>query len=365
MQNKFINVLYNGRQVGRLAETEDKVLAFEYDTDWLRDGFSISPFHLPLEKKVFFAKQKPFGGIFGIFQDSLPGGWGMILFNRMLKNNNIDPSTVSALDRLAIVGTNGVGALEYKPVESLTDAESNSDLDDLAKEIENIINDNEYGKLLEELFASGGSSGGVRPKVYRKIDGIEWLIKFRAGHDPKNIGRIEFDYMEAAKAAGLIVPETRLFNDKYFGTARFDRKSNGEKVFIISASGLLEISHEALILDYNDLMKATFDLTRDMREVEKMFRLMCFNAFAHNRDDHARNFSFLYDDVKWQVSPAYDLVYNSGIGITQEHATMIDGEGKNPTEANILSAANKASIPQRRAGEIMDEVKTAVEKTKL
>jgi serine/threonine-protein kinase HipA len=365
MQNKVLDVLYEGRRVGRLAETPEKVLAFEYDTEWLRDGFSISPFHLPLEKRVFFANPEPFGGIFGVFRDSLPGGWGMILFNRMLRNNNIDPATVSALDRLAIVGQNGMGALEYKPTENLIGEESLSDLDTLAAEIGNIVNDNEYGKLLEELFASGGSSGGARPKVYRKIDGVEWLIKFRAGHDPKNIGRIEFDYMKAATAAGLIVPETRLFNNKYFATRRFDRKPNGEKVFMISASGLLEISHEALILDYNDLMKAAFDLTRDMREVEKMFRLMCFNVFSHNRDDHARNFSFLHDDGKWRVSPAYDLVYNSGIGMSREHATMIDGEGKNPTEVNIMSVAKKAGLPRRRAEEITNEVKTAVKNLKV
>ncbi len=365
MQNKVLDVLYNGRLVGRLAETPERLLAFEYDAEWLRDGFSISPFHLPLEKRVFIAKPKPFGGVFGVFQDSLPGGWGMILFERMLRQNKIDPATISTLDRLAIVGTSGIGALEYRPATNLTQIESSSDLDALATEIDHIVNDNEYGKLLEELFASGGSSGGARPKVYRKIDGVEWLIKFRAGHDPKNIGKLEYKYMAAAKDAGLIVPETRLFNDKYFATARFDRKPDDTKVFMISASGLLEISHEALVLDYNDLMTATFDLTRDMREVEKMFRLMCFNIFAHNRDDHARNFSFLYDNNKWSVSPAYDLVYNEGIGLTREHATMVDGEGKNPTEENILAVAKKARLTMRRATEIMNEVKTAVKKAKL
>jgi len=365
MKNKVLNVFYNGRLVGRLAETPERVLAFEYDTDWLRDGFSISPFHLPLGKKVFIANKKPFDGVFGIFNDSLPGGWGQILFNRILKKNKIDPSSVSVLDRLAIVGRNGIGALEYRPEEKLERISEKSDLDDLAKEIEHIVHNNEYSELLEELFVSGGSSGGARPKVYRKIDGVEWLIKFRAGIDPKDIGKQEFKYMAAAKDAGLIVPETKLFNGKYFATERFDRKPNGEKVFMISASGLLEISHDALILDYNDLMQATFKLTRDKREVEKMFRLMCFNVFAHNRDDHAKNFSFLYDDEKWQVSPAYDLVYSPGIGITAEHATMIDGNGKAPNEENILSVAKKADISVRRANEIIDDVKTAIKKAKL
>jgi serine/threonine-protein kinase HipA len=115
-------------------------------------------------------------------------------------------------------------------------------------------------------------------------------------------------------------------------------------------------------LDYNNLMQATFDLTRDKREVEKMFRLMCFNVLSHNRDDHAKNFSFLYDNGKWQVSPAYDLVYNSGIGFTKEHATMVDGNGQNPTEENILSVAKKADISERNARKIMEEVKVAVKK---
>ena len=158
----------------------------------------------------------------------------------------------------------------------------------------------------------------------------------------------------------MLVPETKLFNGKYFGTRRFDRKPDGEKIFMISASGLLDADHRSPVLDYNVLMKATLELTRDFREVEKMFRLMCFNVFAHNRDDHAKNFSFLYNSGKWQVSPAYDLVYNSGIGFTQEHATMIDGEGKNPTEKHILSVAKKSGMDMRRAEEVMGEVEAAL-----
>jgi len=44
---------------------------------------------------------------------------------------------------------------------------------------------------------------------------------------------------------------------------------------------------------------------------------------------------------------------------------MIDGEGKNPTEADILSVAKKAGLTQRRTEEIMSEVKTAINKAKL
>lgn len=363
MQNKLLNVFYHGRLVGRLAETPEKLLAFEYDAEWLHDGFSISPFHLPLEKRVFVAARDPFEGNFGVFNDSLPDGWGRLLIDRMLIKKRINPAEISVLDRIAIVGTSGMGALEYKPEENLVDGVKIDDLDTLAREAEAILNEEYDGRKLEELVKLGGSSGGARPKVLLNIEGVEWIIKFRASADPKNIGKQEFDYMAAAGVAGLVVPETRLFEEKYFGTKRFDRKANGEKVFMISASGLLNSSHRIPTLDYNNLMLTTLNLTRDFREVEKMFRLMCFNVFSHNRDDHSKNFSFLYDDGKWSVAPAYDLVYADGMG--GEHATMVDGEGRNPTAAHILSVAKKAGLEDRRAKEIMEEVEAAVKKAGL
>ena len=363
MQNKLLNVIFHSRKVGRIAETQDKLTAFEYDTDWLREGFSISPFKLPLEKRVFVAQRDPFDGNFGIFNDSLPDGWGRLLIDRMLQKKHVDLSTISTLDRLSIVGSSGMGALEYKPETLLVDDTKFDNLNILARDAEAMLNEVYDGQNLEELVKLGGSSVGARPKVLLNVmdentKQAAWLIKFRAGVDPKNIGRQEFDYMETAKAAGIEVPQIKLFENKYFGVRRFDRTINGEKIFMISACGLLDSSHRYPTLDYNNLMSVTLELTRDFREVEKMFRLMCFNVFAHNRDDHSKNFSFLYKDKNWHVSPAYDLTYAAGMG--GEHATTIDGEGRNPTEENILSVAKKIGIDQRKAKKIIGEVKNAV-----
>ncbi|MCR5103055.1 MAG: HipA N-terminal domain-containing protein, partial [Eubacterium sp.] len=49
MKNKTLDVFYEGRIVGTLAETSDKRIAFEYSDEWLENGFSISPFSLPLK----------------------------------------------------------------------------------------------------------------------------------------------------------------------------------------------------------------------------------------------------------------------------------------------------------------------------
>jgi serine/threonine-protein kinase HipA len=59
-----------------------------------------------------------------------------------------------------------------------------------------------------------------------------------------------------------------------------------------TVSGLLHSNFRLPSLDYEDLLNLTATLTKDIREVEKMYRLAVFNVMAHNRDDHAKNFSF-------------------------------------------------------------------------
>ena len=149
--------------------------------------------------------------------------------------------------------------------------------------------------------------------------------------------------------------ETKLFDSKicsgYFGIKRFDRV-NGRKVHMVSVSGLLETSHRLPNLDYNILMKLTLELTKNYQDIEHLYRLMCFNVFAHNRDDHSKNFSFLYDENKkeWHLSPAYDLTYSSSFN--GEHATTINGEGKNPTLDDILAVAKNIGIKEKQAKDI-------------
>lgn len=130
---------------------------------------------------------------------------------------------------------------------------------------------------------------------------------------------------------------------------------------MVSVSGLLETSHRIPNLDYDILMKLTLKLTNDFEEVKKMYRLMCFNIFAHNRDDHSKNFSFLYNEIKrkWELSPAYDLTYSNSIG--GEHATTVAGNGKNPTIKDILKVAENIGLKKDESEKIALEIKKIVE----
>lgn len=131
---------------------------------------------------------------------------------------------------------------------------------------------------------------------------------------------------------------------------------------MVSVGGILETSHCIPNLDYNILMKLTLQLTRDYSEIEKLYRMMCFNVFANNRDDHSKNFTYLYDDSekRWILSPAYDLTYSFSLG--GEHATCINGNGKNPGIADILEVAKKIGISKRKSKQIANEIRECIDK---
>ena len=367
---KSLQVFFNEKKVGTLALMKNNIVAFEYDNEWINNGFSISPFSLPLKKQVFIPKIDPFDGLYGVFSDSLPDGWGRLLVDRMLNSQNINPRQISQIDRLAIVGETGMGALSYKPEYNLLeDKDCQEDYDSLALSCKKILN-TEYSADLDNLFRLGGSSGGARPKILTKIDNEDWIIKFPSSLDDNNIGELEYLYSVCAKKCKIDVPETKLFPSKispgYFGIKRFDRKklSTGaiRKLHMISVSGLLETSHRIPNLDYNDLMQLTLNLTKSFEEVEKLFRLMCFNVFSHNRDDHSKNFSFIYNEDlnKWELSPAYDLTYS--YSINGEHATTINGNGVNPGLNDILNVAEKIGLDKKNAEKITIEIRETVRK---
>lgn len=366
---KSLRVYFNKVLVGRLATTKNNLIAFEYDDNWINNGFSISPFSLPLEKKVFIPEFEPFGGIFGVFNDSLPDGWGRLLVDRLLLKNKINPNSIDNLNRLAIIQNNGMGALTYEPEHNFKILNEECDLDILCTECSKIL-DSKSTDNLDELFKLGGSSGGARPKILVNINGEEWIIKFYSSQDPKNIGEQEYNYSLTAKDCGINMPNTKLFPSKicsgYFGVKRFDRTNNNEKIHMVSVSGLLETSHRFPNLDYNTLMKLTLMLTKNSQDIEQLFRLMCFNVFAHNRDDHSKNFSFLYDaqNKEWCLSPAYDLTYSSSLN--GEHATTINGEGENPTINDILEVAKnvglKHTLAKNIATEIQEKCKSLIKK---
>ena len=338
-----IEVWMHGMQVGQLALTPSRpsVCAFQYTSEWLSSGFSISPFELPLTSDLKIAAWQPFAGNFGVFADSLPDGWGQLVLHRYLLSKGVDSRNLSILQLLCLVGSNGRGALEYRPDHSLRNSAGFPDFERLAAETEAILeNDRFQGEHLEELVQRGGSPGGARPKIFIDYEGAEWLVKFRARGDGIDVGKREYECSLLAKKCGVEMPETRLFDDKWFGVKRFDRSATG-KVHIVSASGLLRADYTFPCIDYLHLFEISIRLSHSVEELWKIYRLMCFNVLIGNRDDHARNFSFLYDG-EWCLSPAYDLLPCGREG--DYHTTSVN-DNPLPGFNDILQLARRVGLP--------------------
>jgi serine/threonine-protein kinase HipA len=364
--------------VGRLAIRGYNIY-FEYHDTFIDLKLNISPVKLPLETGLQTFNPSLFEGLSGVFNDSLPDGWGRLLLDRFLRSKNVLPSEFSPLDRLAHVGLSGLGALIYEPDHSEDKSNDELNLDALANQIQEVI-DGEADDVLHELIALNGSSAGARPKALigvgydRKhiIHGKQelpesyehWIVKFANSTDGVDAGAIEFVYSLMAKEAGLEMTESHLLPASkgagFFATKRFDRDDN-KKLHMHTASGLLHSDFRTPSLDYEDLLALTEVLTKDVREVEKMFRLSVFNILSHNRDDHGKNFSFLMDSFgQWKLAPAYDLTFSSGPHGHQ--STMVMGEGQNPSIEHLIKLGMETNLNCSQIDEIIEQARHALDK---
>ena len=249
------------------------------------------------------------------------------------------------------------------------------ELDAIARDAATVLK-GEEGAVIEKLLKLNGASAGARPKVVAQVsadrkriihgpvtlpDGYaHWMIKFPSAQDDAAAGATEYAYSLMARAAGVAMSETHLFTAKkkrYFGIKRFDRDGD-RRIHMHSLSGLLHADHRVSSLDYDALLKATQILTKDATEVDRAFRLACFNVLARNRDDHAKNVSFLLDDAtgQWTLAPAYDLTFSSGPGGEQSMTVM--GEGREPDAGHLSALAKKHDLKHGAA--IIAEIQAAV-----
>lgn len=362
--------------VGRLAQHERRIY-FEYDAAFLERGLELSPFHLPLRSGLFSFEDGLFENLPGVFNDSLPDGWGRLLVDRQARANGLLPADLTPLARLALVGRLGMGALVYEPDCSDEGVATEIRLDTLAQQAQQVL-EGTADAVIGQLLSLNGSSAGARPKALIGLDagrhtllhGVQdlpegwehWLVKFSNSQDGADAGAVEFVYALLAARAGVDVPPVHLFpagrGAGYFAIRRFDRMGQ-TRLHMHTACGLLHSDYRTPSLDYEDLLALGGQLTRDMREVEKLFRLAVFNVLAHNRDDHAKNFSFLMDaQGRWRVAPAYDLTFSSGPG--GEQSTLVLGEGRAPGQGHLLKLGEVAGLSAQRSRQIIDQTRAAL-----
>jgi serine/threonine-protein kinase HipA len=361
--------------VGELVLSNRKIF-FKYVSGFVKKGLNISPVKIPFKDNIVSAEYEPFEGLFGVFNDSLPDGWGRLLLDRALTSKGINIADITPLDRLAYVGSGGMGALIYKPeIEPGNAPLPGPELDTIAREINQVL-EGTSPEFIEKLFILGGSSGGARPKIFvgynsqsgEMIHGLgnlpddyeHWIIKFPSSTDNREIANIEFAYHKMAVRAGIEMNECKLFKGKsgqvYFGTKRFDRIGNN-RLHMHTASGIMHDNFRISSMDYGHLLDCAFRLEKHVQAYDKIFRLAAFNVYAHNLDDHSKNFSFLMNAKgEWRFAPAYDLTLSSsGYGF---HSTMVAGESKNPGRKELMKLATHFGV--KNAKTIIEQVQEAI-----
>lgn len=358
-----------GRDPGR------RVAVFEWDQGFGEHPLPVSPITVRRPHGLLYPNANRAASLPGMFEDSLPDGWGRLVLDRELSKRGISGAEISDLDRLAFVGCHGMGALTYEP-ETGPLAETGIDLDwfeDLIPRVE----DGASAEELARLRVISGGSQGARPKFVAWIDAANrtmhdhrlpardgWrpvLIKGRASSDPAGAIEAECAYGAALVAAGITTSAMTLLDgrqERFFATDRFDRVGEA-RLHMASVAGLLDCGMAHGAVDYVDLIKLARLLCRHVGAVEEMFRRMVFNVRALNRDDHVRNHAFLMDGAgAWRMAPAFDVSFSSGPG--GEHSLAVAGEGRQPGRAAFAEVAAMAGLKPKRRDAIIDEVDAAL-----
>ncbi len=358
--------------VGVLAQNRQGVF-FQYFDDYISKFGNLSPFTLKANGELQLAPKEPHQGIHGVFGDSLPDGWGLLLQDRIFRQQGVLPAQVTAMDRLAFVGCQGMGGLSFMPVSTFSPKQhQNIDIAILGLEAQTLFDqslseelDGKTQQVLATLVAVG-SSGGARPKAqvympagdarqcrtYAKPGDEAWLVKFTSknlalGHEE---GLCEAVYLQMAEQAKCQPPVWQLIDappssgaKAWLALKRFDylpkeqglqaNKPDSEhhagRLHMHSACGLLDADFRTPSLDYSDLIKASRQLCKSPAAGQLQFRRAIFNLFAANQDDHSKNWGFLQnDDGNWQLAPFYDVTFSPHP--FNEHATAFAGHGKAP-----------------------------------
>ena len=400
-------VMLWGTRVGGVSMEQDAhVATFQYDPDFLPSGIQLSPIAMPLSRRAYSFPGLPtntFHGLPGLVSDSLPDKFGNALINAWLARQGRTPAEFSAVDRLCYIGTRGMGALEYEPLDGPDPAPATqiqvAELVELASQVlsdrsalqASFANEGKE-QAITDILKVGTSAGGARAKAViawnpttnevrsgqvATAAGFEyWLLKFdgvkgnrdKELDDPQGYGSIEYAYSKMAKAAGIRMTDCRLFEEngrRHFMTRRFDRLPDGGKLHMQSLGAMAHFDFNAAgAHSYEQAMLTIRQLSLGMDDIDEQFRRMAFNIVARNQDDHVKNIAFLMDRKgRWSLAPAFDVTYsfNPDGDWTSRHQMTLNGKRDRFTLADFKQCAKACSMKRGRAKAIVDQVRTAVE----
>lgn len=389
-----------GVRVGAIAlDPGSGFYVFEYEREWRNGGVELAPTTMPVgnrSPRFIFPALPPvtYYRLPSMIADSLPDDFGNALTTAYLVREGVLPENVTPLDRLAYLGSRGMGALEFHPMRGpLTRKSTAIVLSELVIAARSaltgdISSESSATDAIAHLIAVGTSAGGARAKVVVALNpdtgelrsgqvpadpGFEqWLLKLDGvSPDPDlgasgHYGRIEYAYSRMAAAAGITMTECRLLEEggrAHFMTRRFDRTRDGDKIHVQSLCALAHLDFRQIgAHDYAQLFLQIDQLGLGAEARAEVFRRMVFNVAAANCNDHSKNFSFLLPEGgAWHLSPAYDVTHAHAPGSewTRQHLIAVNGNTVGIDRDDVNSVADRFSVPGT-AG-IIEQVLAAVD----
>ena len=389
-----------GARVGAIALDERSgFYVFEYDETWRDTAVELAPTTMPAgarSPRFIFPNLAPatYYRLPSMIADSLPDDFGNALTTAYLAREGVLPENITPLDRLAYLGTRGMGALEFHPIRGPRTRKSTAiELSELVVAARSALTGDIAGEAgttaaIAHLTAVGTSAGGARAKAVVALHpdtgelrsgqvptdpGFEhWLLKLdgvspgldlgASGH----YGRVEYAYSRMAAAAGITMTACRLLEEgerAHFMTRRFDRTPDGAKIHLQSLCALAHLDFRQIgVHDYAQLFLQMEQLGLGAEARAEAYRRMVFNVAAANCDDHSKNFSFLLPEGgAWELSPAYDVTHAHAPGSewTRQHLMAVNGKTVGIDRHDVDSVADRFGVPG--ATRIVEHVLAAVD----
>ncbi|MCR4624005.1 MAG: type II toxin-antitoxin system HipA family toxin [Alphaproteobacteria bacterium] len=313
---KSLDVKYNGQNVGKLSQDESGKMSFQYNSEWLSNGFAIS-MSLPLQRESFSEQKcRPF------FEGLLPED---AIREEIARNLGVSSRSDFAL--LREIGGDCAGAI------SVGDSRKAS-----SDKYEELI---EGDRLLESLQPLTGKPLFAGEKDVRlSIAGSQRKLPiiYKNGHFYIPHGDIpttaiikpeiqgidgsienEFFCLTLAQKIGIPVPEFEMLklNRKYLVIKRYDRAEKNGNVVRLHQEDLCQAmgipSENKYQKDGGPSFKDLFAIIRKHSsqpalDIRNAVRIVVFNYVIGNADAHGKNFSFLIEKDTVKLAPFYDLL---------------------------------------------------------
>lgn len=351
---------------------KNKVGTFHYLPEYKerKDALALDPLNLPITRSTRGLKETRQDGLFGVFRDASPEGFGLAMLEHLQNRTLSDPML-----RLELSEGDAVGAVEVCDDISAKCQFRAPTLDELRAALASLPAERASSAAVREIKGLHGTSlGGERPKLTVVHRGQQWIAKMQDRGDPPHAPLREYMAMRLAKRCGIHAAEVELMlveEREVILVRRFDRhiddKGRLSRKLYASAHTVLRLDNQVRGEKVRSYIALAYELRRWCGRAQKdvnalqqeLWRRMAFNAIIGNGDDHPRNHGLIFDQGGWTLSDAFDIAPYFLFGKTLAMAITRDGNMA-ATTANLLASCESFGLDRHTANRFIESAKETI-----